>query len=297
MDEFQDLNPAHLLLLRLLSAPGFDCFGVGDDDQVLYGYSGATPKFLIDFADYFPGATPYALETNYRCPSGVVDGASSLLSYCSERIEKVIRPAPARQHSARHDPSADGLVILRDPQDQLATTTVRTIGGWLAAGHDPVDMAVLARVNSALLPVLVGLSESGIACESSLTPRVLDRTGIRVALAYLRIGNDPEHIRIDDVRETIRQPSRRIAPNVVDMLTAPGHSSLSDVRRLAGRLTGGDVEKLRRYAADLEIVVRSCATSSIAALRAIRLEVGLGDAVDLLDASATKRIDPPTSTT
>ena len=45
VDEFQDLNPAHLLLLRLLSAPSFECFGVGDDDQVLYGYSGATPKF------------------------------------------------------------------------------------------------------------------------------------------------------------------------------------------------------------------------------------------------------------
>ena len=286
VDEFQDLNPAHLLLLRLLSAPGFDCFGVGDDDQVLYGYSGATPKFLIDFADYFPGATPYALETNYRCPSDVVDGASSLLSYCSERIEKVIRSAQARRDAADHDPSpADGLLILRDPQDQLATTTVRTIGGWLAAGHDPTDMAVLARVNSALLPVLVGLSESGIACESSLTPRVLDRTGIRVALAYLRIGNDPEHIRIDDLRETIRRPSRRIAPNVIDMLASSGHSSLSDVRRLAGRLTGGDVEKLQQYASDLEIVARTCAASSIAGLRAIRLEVGLGDAVDILDAS------------
>jgi DNA helicase II / ATP-dependent DNA helicase PcrA len=283
VDEFQDLNPAHLLLLRLLSAPGFDCFGVGDDDQVLYGYSGATPKFLIDFADYFPGATPYALETNYRCPPDVVDGASSLLSYCSERIDKVIRSAPARTDAVGHDPS--GLVMLREPQDQLATRTVRTIDGWLAAGHDPTDMAVLARVNSALLPVLVGLSESGIACESSLTPRVLDRTGIRVALAYLRMGNDPERIRIDDVRETIRRPSRRIAPNVIEMLTSSGQSSLSDVRRLAGRLTGGDVEKLRQYAADLEIVARGCAASSIAGLRAIRLEVGLGAAVDILDAS------------
>ena len=175
--------------------------------------------------------------------------------------------------------------MLRDPQDQLATTTVRVIGEWLAAGHDPTDMAVLARVNSALLPVLVGLSESGIACESSLTSRVLDRTGIRVALAYLRIGTDPEHIRLDDLRETIRRPSRRIAPNVIDMLTSSGHSSLSDVRRLAGRLTGGDVEKLRRYASDLDIVTRSCAVSSVAGLRAIRLDVGLGDAVEVLDAS------------
>jgi len=44
VDEFQDLTPAHLLLIRLLSAPGYDCFGVGDDDQVIYGYSGATPE-------------------------------------------------------------------------------------------------------------------------------------------------------------------------------------------------------------------------------------------------------------
>ena len=117
----------------------------------------------------------------------------------------------------------------------MATTAVRITGEWLAAGHDPTDMAVLARVNSALLPVLVRLSESGIACESSLTARVLDRTGIRVALAYLRIATDPEHIRLDDLRETIRRPSRRIAPNVIDMLTSSGHSSLADVRRLAGR--------------------------------------------------------------
>ena len=78
--------------------------------------------------------------------------------------------------------------MLRDPQDQLATTTVRVIGEWLAAGHDPADMAVLARVNSALLPVLVGLSESGIACESSLTSRVLDRTVILVALASSQLA-------------------------------------------------------------------------------------------------------------
>src|SRR5664280_1449813 len=56
VDEFQDLTPAHLLLIRLLAAPGYDCFAVGDDDQVIYGYSGATPEFLIDFPRYFPGA-------------------------------------------------------------------------------------------------------------------------------------------------------------------------------------------------------------------------------------------------
>ena len=59
VDEFQDLTPAHLLLIRLLAAPTYDVFGVGDDDQTIYGYQGADPRWLIDFADYFPGAASH----------------------------------------------------------------------------------------------------------------------------------------------------------------------------------------------------------------------------------------------
>ncbi len=73
VDEFQDLTPAHLLMIRLMAAPSFDCFGVGDDDQVIYGYSGATPEFLIDFPRYFPGADHHPLEVNYRCPPSIVE--------------------------------------------------------------------------------------------------------------------------------------------------------------------------------------------------------------------------------
>ena len=100
VDEFQDLTPAHLLLIRLLAAPGFDCFGVGDDDQVIYGYSGATPEFLIDFATYFPGAADHPLEVNYRCPPAVVDAARHLLSYNHERVVKTIRSPEGRTDPA-----------------------------------------------------------------------------------------------------------------------------------------------------------------------------------------------------
>ena len=54
VDEFQDLNPAHMLLIRLLCAPAYNCFGVGDDDQVIYGYTGATPEYLINFGTTSP---------------------------------------------------------------------------------------------------------------------------------------------------------------------------------------------------------------------------------------------------
>ena len=64
VDEFQDLTPAYVLLLRLLASPRLTVFGVGDDDQTIYGYSGADPGFLLDFDSFFPGAARYALEVN-----------------------------------------------------------------------------------------------------------------------------------------------------------------------------------------------------------------------------------------
>ena len=95
VDEFQDLTPAFMLLLRLCAAPGYQVFGVGDDDQVIYGYAGASPDYLIDFDRYFPDAAHLALEVNYRCPPQVVTQATTLLSHNRRRVAKTIRSGKA----------------------------------------------------------------------------------------------------------------------------------------------------------------------------------------------------------
>ena len=77
------------------------------------------------------------------------------------------------------------------PTDALAGRAVEVIEAWRSAGVDPADIAVLARVNSALLPVQVACLESDVPCTTPLTTQVLARTGIRTAFAYLRIGSDP----------------------------------------------------------------------------------------------------------
>jgi superfamily I DNA/RNA helicase len=292
VDEFQDLNPAHLLLIRLLAAPAYDCFGVGDDDQVIYGYAGATPEFLIEFPRYFPGASGHALTVNYRCPPGLIDAARHVLSYNERRLDKEIHAPVGRTDGlaqlARFDEPLKGsgpVAVLKTPADGLAGLAVDTISAWLSGGVDPGDIAVLARVNSALLPVQVACMEAGVPCTTPLSPGVLQRTGIRTAFAYLRIGSDPGRIRREDVHETIRRPSRGIAPKVVDMLTSRPTTSINDIRRLAGRLSGRDVPKLEIYADDLETVAGACDRSAAAAIKAIRVEVGLGDTMDILDAS------------
>ena len=292
VDEFQDLNPAHLLLIRLLAAPAYDCFGVGDDDQVIYGYAGATPEFLIEFPRYFPGAAGHALTVNYRCPPGLIDAARHVLAYNERRLDKEIHaPLGCTDDLAqlsRFDEPLKGtgpVAVLKSPGDGLAGLAVDTISAWRSGGVDPGDIAVLARVNSALLPVQVACMEAGVPCTTPLSPSVLQRTGIRTAFAYLRIGSDPGRIRREDVHETIRRPSRGIAPKVVDMLTSRPTTSINDIRRLAGRLSGRDVPKLEIYADDLETVAGACDRSAAAALKAIRVDVGLGDTMDILDAS------------
>lgn len=276
VDEFQDLTPAHLLLLRLLSAPTYDVFGVGDDDQVIYSYAGASPEFLIDYERYFPGAGGHALTVNYRCPPAVVDGARHLLSYNDRRIAKTISAAPGRT-------GADGdLSVRRVPEARQAPAVLELVREW----GDWSSIAVLTRVNSALLPVQVTLMEEGVPCMAPLGRNILTRTGIRAALAYLRIGVDPEAIQRADVAETIRRPSRRIARNVAEMLQKRPTTSLREMRRLAEALTGNDVEKLHHYADDLQRVADAVRASDTAgALRVIRERVGLGSAMDVLDSS------------
>ncbi|HEX6425873.1 MAG TPA: ATP-dependent helicase, partial [Acidimicrobiales bacterium] len=197
VDEFQDLTPAHVLLVRLLAAPALDVFGVGDDDQVIYGHAGASPRFLTDFGRYFPGAHEHALEVNYRCPPPVVDAARHLLTRNRVRVPKVIRAASPGQAAGGETPvaGATALTVHRHVPQAGAVDLVDRVRGWLGEpGVAPADVAVLARVGSLLLAPHVALVEAGVPVSSILRVDVLGRTGVRAALAYLRIAAAPGDI-------------------------------------------------------------------------------------------------------
>jgi ATP-dependent DNA helicase UvrD/PcrA len=286
VDEFQDLTPAHLLLIRLVAGPAADVFGVGDDDQVIYGYAGADPGFLIDFARYFPGAAAYDLEVNYRCPEDVVTAAGHLLSHNRRRIEKTIRAATR--------PSEEGALQVRLlPDTDLGPAAVDVMERWRKDGVDPADMAVLTRVNSSLLAAQVLLTEAGIPCRSAVGPWLLERAGTAAALAYLRIAADPAAITRADVRATVRRPSRRISPRVLEMLTRDATTSLRSIRGLSAWLEDKDAfpkdpERVARYAEDLEALAGAARTpgaTTASLLRHVRDGIGLGEAMDTLDAS------------
>ena len=144
VDEFQDLTPAHMLLLRLLAGPSLSIFAVGDDDQTIYGYSGATPEWLVEFERPRPDAVHHALEVNYRCPAPVVKAAFNLLTRNTVRVEKVIRPGPTNVLAL------DSLSVAKvDDQVRHVTNHIRAL---LDAGVAPSEIAVLSRVNANLVP-------------------------------------------------------------------------------------------------------------------------------------------------
>ncbi|MEM9135382.1 MAG: ATP-dependent DNA helicase UvrD2 [Actinomycetota bacterium] len=246
IDEFQDLTPAHLLLVRLLAGPAAEVFAVGDDDQTIYGYSGASPEWLVDFDRYFPGAADHRLTVNYRCPPTVIDAAVNLLSHNRVRVTKTIAPGPDRRTEA------DSLVLNAtvDPQAALVQRVdeLRQVG--VAAG----DIAVLARVNAALLPAVVHLAEAGhpVARPLSIDRRVLERSGLAAALAWLRLAAAPEQrLASDDLRLALRRPPRSLHPRIVDWVCE--QSSVKNLRALSERLNSErDADNVASLADDIE---------------------------------------------
>ncbi|MEO6156494.1 MAG: ATP-dependent helicase, partial [Ilumatobacteraceae bacterium] len=132
VDEFQDLTPAHMLLIRLLAGPEAAVFAVGDDDQTIYGYNGADPGWLIDFATLFPGGGDHPLTVNYRCPGGIVTAADMLLRHNRRRVAKQIRAAHA---------GSDGLSIVDNGDPVGATVGIITTA--ISAGRTTSEVAVL----------------------------------------------------------------------------------------------------------------------------------------------------------
>jgi len=275
VDEFQDLTPAHLLLIRLLASPGGAVFGVGDDDQTIYGYNGADPGWLIDFADLFPDAGAHPLEVNYRCPGGIVEAADRLLRHNRRRVDKTIRA-----HSV--DTGGWRVASSADPVGD-ATDAVRSA---LSAGAAPGDVAVLARVNAVLAPVQVALVGEGIPIAGGVGLEFVERTAVRSALAWLRLAATPENGRFApaDLGEAIRRPSRSFHPRITTWISEQG--SVVDLYKLAGRLNNDrDVDRLHDFAADIQTMqklAQSGASTSDVVLTLIE-EIGLAGSVAGLD--------------
>jgi DNA helicase II / ATP-dependent DNA helicase PcrA len=280
VDEFQDLTPAHVLLVRLLAMPAGDVFAVGDDDQTIYDHAGADPRFLVDFGRFFPGAGETALQTNYRCAERIVATARTLLELNRVRVPKRIDAA----EGADTEPAA--MRIETHPGDRAAETAVEAIREWRAEGAADEEIALLARVNSLLLAPQIALWSAGVPVRTRLRPELLERTGIAAALAWIRLAVDPDGLIPADLEAVRRRPSRGF-PNWISKWLV-NCRSLEDLRTVAERIDDARVSgRVGEMADDIAALAESAAAgaSSAELLVAIRDRIGLGGAMQMLDGS------------
>ena len=282
VDEFQDLTGAYLLLIRLLASPQLDVFGVGDDDQTIYGYAGADPGYLIDFDRIFPGADSHPLEVNYRCPVPVVAAATNLLSYNDRRIEKTITAAVDSVDRP------DAFTVKRVDGEHLGLDAAGLIEVWIDES-EPSDTAVLARVNSALLPVHVALAERSVPFTSPIGRGILSRTVVSATLAWMRLGLDPERMARADLMTAVRRPSRGLNRLAADLLGGRRVFDINGVVASGTDLAGKQAQRWDSFVDDLERVAIAAEEDAAGALLDVVVRrVGLESSALALDSGRSR---------
>ncbi len=147
IDEFQDTNKDQVQFLEALKTHGSRLFIVGDDDQAIYGFRGATPAIMEDFRDKH-SAHVIKLEVNYRSTPQIIQYANTLFKNKPESLKKVLISANLNQHSLF---TSDFPVFFKRSKTSLleAQWIVKRII-YLLKTHSlsPQDICILYRLNS-----------------------------------------------------------------------------------------------------------------------------------------------------
>ena len=175
VDEYQDTSPLQQRLLELWLGDRRDVCVVGDEDQTIYSFTGASSDYLTSFTDHWPGSTEVVLTRNYRSTPQVLELANRLIA--AEGRSKNLA-------STRGDGPVP-VVTKRISADAELNALVAGIRDRLADGTAPAEIAVLVRMNAQLAPIEEALTRAGIAYQVR-GMRFYDRPEVRAAVASLR---------------------------------------------------------------------------------------------------------------
>ncbi|MFA9443980.1 HRDC domain-containing protein [Egicoccus sp. AB-alg6-2] len=182
------------------------------------------------------------------------------------------------------------LAIHRVTAGAMAERAVALVRDRLDGGAAANQAAVLARVNSALLPVQVALTEAGVGHSAPLDASVLGRTGVRTALAYLRLGLDLDRCQRDDLLDTLNRPARKVKSAVQPHLRRSTRWSIGQLESMADALDPSHRERWTGYLGDLHHLSAAITDGADTArvLWIVRNRIGLGEAMEALDSSRTR---------
>ena len=205
VDEYQDTNHAQYVLTSLLAGGYRNICVVGDDDQSIYRFRGATVRNILEFEDEWEDALVIRLEQNYRSKENILNAANSVIKNNTKRKGKNL-------WSERGDGEKICVYTAYSENDEAAFIADKIFDD-VNAGMKYGDHAVLYRASALSAPIERALGRSGIAYKVLSGHRFYDRKEVKDAMAYLNLVANHE----DDIRlmRIINVPKRGIGETTV----------------------------------------------------------------------------------
>lgn len=205
VDEYQDTNHAQYLFVKLLAQKSTNLCVVGDDDQSIYKFRGATIENIMSFEKTFPNAKVIRLEQNYRSTKNILNAANAVIENNVSRKGKTLWTDNATGEKL-------GVHTAFSEQDEADFVSKKILEG-VASGRKFSDYAILYRMNTQSNILEKIFVKSGIPYRIIGGLRFYERKEIRDMIAYLSVINNPyDEIRL---RRIINQPKRSIGDKTI----------------------------------------------------------------------------------
>lgn len=231
IDEYQDTNALQARLVDLIAGEHKNVFVVGDIDQSIYTWRGATIDNLLKFEEAYPDAKHVVLEHNYRSTKTIVSAANEIIEKNKNRKEK---------RSVTDNADGERITVhAASTAEEEARWVAREARQAIRNGAQPEEIAVLYRTNAQSRALEEGFLRAQIPYRL-LGTRFFDRKEVKDILAWTRLALDPSR-EIDRIR-AVQSPSRGIGKVTLGKITA----GRTDELRPADRAKVESFEKIVR---------------------------------------------------
>jgi DNA helicase II / ATP-dependent DNA helicase PcrA len=199
VDEYQDTNKVQYEIVRLLSGEHRNIFCVGDLDQNVYSFRGASIENILEFERSFPNATILKLEQNYRSTNTIVQASNAIIQMNKKRKKKTL-------FTENPEGEKISLLVGYDERDE-ALRIVEGVAKSIEQGIKPSNIAVLYRANFQSRALEDAFLAVGIPYRV-LGTRFFDRKEVKDVLAYMRCALNRDNW--SDIERVINIPARGI---------------------------------------------------------------------------------------